>query len=862
LYTTDAGPVVPVASPLDIAGCALWLDASDPASITASSGEVTAWADKSATGSSWTRVGGANGPATGTQTMGGKNVVVFDGTNDGLSAVTPLNTSMPLTFFVVQRVVSGSVAGMTYTAGTGDNFNWRQAADTLGTLEVTVGGSRMQLGGALLSQNTLYSLTVPASSNASIYRDGTVVSITTNAALKPTLTGTHYLGRRSDGFYGNVHIAEIVAYSAELTTADRARVEAYLAAKWSISGVHAPATASSDPVGYWGDRSGNGRHAVQATAGSRPTVGSSSTAGKNAVRNNGTGSVALQVAAWPYTAGNTQFAVFNASAINQGIYQRGSLNDEPRMAIQTGANGVASVRATRGGSVLTQTHSEAGYALSQWAIGGTLFNTALGRAYRDGVYGADTTDSQPFSGDQELRLLSLPGNIYGINGGIAEFLYYDRQLTATEVSRVAGYLSRRWGITLAPQVANADAQNWIDRVYANGGTVSSATASAVNTFCDAIDAASLRAAMYRTNLFCGSNLNAALVPLYLTPDKTVTNLFQFGTDMTNSVWLGGGNGNVTRTATTEAGPLGYGYATKLTTPSAPFDIRQMYQQMPLTGQQATVSAWMKTSTGTRQIQWLAGNTYTDTVTVTSTWQRFTKTFTLPTATDARTGFSTVSELSDAAGFIYVWGMQCEYGPTATSYNQPQYGNATDTNTGGLFVSGNYSESGGLVGDGSTKYLKTGLASNQLAGGLTGHASIWRGAGTVATTRIAIGGSDNDVDDFEIQERPASTVGAWGKTSFTSSSTGGVAGLKMINRSSSTRLDLYSNGSSIANSTASVVVAPHANEFYVFGGNRNGTLTLPVALPVFAYSLGVSMDATQATAYYNALSSFQNSLSRT
>ena len=278
-----------------------------------------------------------------------------------------------------------------------------------------------------------------------------------------------------------------------------------------------PATATNDPVGAWLDKSGNARHATQGTAASRPTVGSSSKAGKNAVRNNGTGSVALQVAAWPYTAGNTQFAVFNASTINQGIYQRGSLNDEPRMAIQTGANGVASVRATRGGSLLAQTHSEVGYALSQWSIGGTLFNTALGRAYRDGVYGADTTDSQTFTGDQELRLLSLPGNIYGINGGIAEFLYYDRQLTASEVTRVARYLAARWGITLAPTVSNADAQDWVNRVYANGGTVSATTATAVNTFCDSIDAAGIRDRFYRLNLFAGNSdasLNAVRTPLY------------------------------------------------------------------------------------------------------------------------------------------------------------------------------------------------------------------------------------------------------------------------------------------------------------------------------------------------------------
>jgi hypothetical protein len=39
----------------------------------------------------------------------------------------------------------------------------------------------------------------------------------------------------------------------------------------------------------------------------------------------------------------------------------------------------------------------------------------------------------------------------------------------------------------------------------------------VSKFCRAIDAASLRDRFYRLNLFCGSNLNAALVPLYRGP---------------------------------------------------------------------------------------------------------------------------------------------------------------------------------------------------------------------------------------------------------------------------------------------------------------------------------------------------------
>jgi hypothetical protein len=540
LYTTDAGPVTAVSSPTEIAGCVGWWDASDAGSITESGGLVSQWNDKSTAGNHATASSTAR-PTTGTRSLNGRNVLDFDGTANAMATSLADAATQTVLFVAVSDVASSS--GRLWSYGTTN----RGVFSDSGTWAFW----RQQTSGAILFGATA-SATSPSvacalfTSNSSLTTFGSGAQGTTNDPVDSS-GASFNIGKETTNFF-NGYIAEIVIYNTALTTAQRASVEAYLAAKWSISGVHAPATATSDPVGAWLDKSGNARHATQSTAGNRPTVGSSSTAGKNAVRNNGTGSVALQVAAWPYTAGNTQFAVFNASAINQGIIQRGSLNDEPRMAIQTGANGVAAIRGTRGGSVLTQTHSEVGYALSQWAIGATLFNTSLGRTYRDGVYGTDTTDSQPFSGDQELRLLSLPSNIYGINGGIAELLYYDRQLTATEVTRVARYLSSRWGITLAPQVSNADAQDWINRVYANGGQVSAATAASVNTLCDSLDAASLRDRFYRLNLFCGSNLNAALVPLYRGPslggtqygNATDTNVGPFVTGDYNETGVSGG----------------------------------------------------------------------------------------------------------------------------------------------------------------------------------------------------------------------------------------------------------------------------------------------------------------------------------
>lgn len=65
--------------------------------------------------------------------------------------------------------------------------------------------------------------------------------------------------------------------------------------------------------------------------------------------------------------------------------------------------------------------------------------------------------------------------------------------------------------------------NWQSRVASAGGTASAATLQAMDAFCTAIDAQSgLRGAITRLNLFCGDQLAAALVPLYLAESAGAT----------------------------------------------------------------------------------------------------------------------------------------------------------------------------------------------------------------------------------------------------------------------------------------------------------------------------------------------------
>jgi hypothetical protein len=78
--------------------------------------------------------------------------------------------------------------------------------------------------------------------------------------------------------------------------------------------------------------------------------------------------------------------------------------------------------------------------------------------------------------------------------------------------------------SVAPQVSNAEAQDWVYRVYDNGGAVSQSTANAVSAFCDAIEGAGIRSKLVRVNLMCGSNINSVLVPVYRATSSSGTQL--------------------------------------------------------------------------------------------------------------------------------------------------------------------------------------------------------------------------------------------------------------------------------------------------------------------------------------------------
>jgi len=916
VHRSASQEIAAVTSPTEIAGCAGWWDcsrtdkmfnATTGGSLVSNGGAVLRLEDLSGNGKHLVQATSASAPSRQDGAKNGLPALNFAGTKalaagaagdwnflhntqggTVIAVIKPYDTADPNTFaYGVATNVGGATNGIGWSSFFDDRVSYPRNNHVSQSVTAGVSGQTVvsqEQNNAIPSTNdfSLLSFTPFAGSSTTAGRGGMYVSGTAtgnanSSTLAPSASNSnHALTVGTAGGNSIAGLAELIVYSTVLTAVDRARVEKYLQQKWATPTVPDP----TPPVGYWGDKSGNARHATQATASYRPVVQTNAIASRTALKFDGSNdwlataninsvfpsAATAFIVCYPSTSSATNWTVFSTGANHWDVYS-GSLTyagtfRSPRVS------GIATSIKYNAGEPLILRYRSSSTSWSQFVNGLASVETA-------GAYNAASGNYSPAAGNAGVGY-TIGSDLSGatINGSfkdyICEVLLYNSSLSDADCKRVERQLATKWSASLRPSVSNADAQDWIRRVYLNGGTVSASTAAAVNTFCDAIDAASIRDRFYRMGIFCGSNLNAALVPLYLTPDKTVTNLYQFGTDMTNAAWQPGGNGAWTRAASTEVGPLGYGYATKLTTPTPSPETRQLHQLLPVQNRQVTLSVWLKTNTGTRQVQWFINGEYLDTFTVSTTWTRYTKTYTsTASANDGRTGLVSVSELNDTLGFIYGWGMQCEYGAAATSYNQPRYGNTTDTNNAFVGVGTDYAEtgaSGGLTGNGSSKYLQTGFPGNALAVG-SRHLSAYEISRPATAYKGLIGTQDDASGTYYFSlgnGSPETITSANFQTS--ASATGQYSGGHWVasDTSSPTSLVLYKNGLSAAASADTARSIPSSQGILVFGYNANTSSVSPGGLTnarLGGYSIGLGMTSTQAAAYYTAMQAFQTALTR-
>jgi hypothetical protein len=285
-------------------------------------------------------------------------------------------------------------------------------------------------------------------------------------------------------------------------------------------------TTVSGAASQWNDKSGNGRHATQTTANNRPAY-NGVIGGKAALTFDGTNdamatgleSASLTGYATYFCVCRPNFADATAANVKTPLYGRDSttsnsygmnlLNTSGTLTLNTQWRGAGFNQA--GGPTVT-------LGIDAIMVGGITPTQNVRRV--NGV--AANLSTTPTAGTNSaagnfLNVGQDPSQLRWWNGPIGEVLVYNRDLSISEIQTIERYLTTKWAIGVQPTASNADAQAWINNVYANGGLVSTATANAVNTFCTSIESAGIRDRFYRLNLFAGSNLSAALVPLFRGP---------------------------------------------------------------------------------------------------------------------------------------------------------------------------------------------------------------------------------------------------------------------------------------------------------------------------------------------------------
>lgn len=227
-------------TPTDIAGLALWNDASDTASITATANAVDQWNDKSGNARHTTATLSRR-PTTNTRTINSLNVLDFDGTDDVMigAAGTLAIPNGANTIFVVyasdnlgdatQNIMNGLNAGsgLRYALGnTATDFQCQnRTTSSIYTTQALVRSTSTVAAGFIRSGTSI-----------TPFVNGVKGAAGTNAE-DITLTQLNIGAQTNTGTINrfNGMLAEIIWYNSALSDANCNLVGSYLTSKWAAT---------------------------------------------------------------------------------------------------------------------------------------------------------------------------------------------------------------------------------------------------------------------------------------------------------------------------------------------------------------------------------------------------------------------------------------------------------------------------------------------------------------------------------------------------------------------------------------------------------------------------------------------------
>lgn len=207
------------------------------------------------------------------------------------------------------------------------------------------------------------------------------------------------------------------------------------------------AAVDGDPVGQWLDKSGNGRHAVQASGTSKPALKTGVKNGLNGVLFDGVNDW-LTSPAFSITGTNRWlFLVFNLASTAKNILNHGLADSTENYLVQFGTNSFYVDVGGNGPYVDVTTTTSAGFKIL-----GSVWTRPAGSSmdlFLNGSITQPAVSNAATSPNQNSVVMDIGR---GRNGGsyfdshILEVVYGSGTLTTQDRNKLTGYLNDKWGV--------------------------------------------------------------------------------------------------------------------------------------------------------------------------------------------------------------------------------------------------------------------------------------------------------------------------------------------------------------------------------------------------------------------------------
>lgn len=217
-------PVASGFNPKSISGLVGWWDASDSATVTLNSGNVSEWADKSGNGRTLSQATAANQPAYTTGAVNGRNAIVWPSTTNSCrlsaaSAFTVQQYAIVCRFGAGESSNSGFRGLLSATANIGllmTNTAWWPANNSDFNLIRRNGTAEASIDAVAA---------VPLPLSVLVVRNASALSRQLILGGERTNDSRSWLGP----------ICEVLAFSSTLNAAATSAVERYLAGRWGVT---------------------------------------------------------------------------------------------------------------------------------------------------------------------------------------------------------------------------------------------------------------------------------------------------------------------------------------------------------------------------------------------------------------------------------------------------------------------------------------------------------------------------------------------------------------------------------------------------------------------------------------------------